>query len=168
MRTWTLCCWRPLDVKLSVITAHSRLAAFVIVKTIKYSCTNYSNCKITNNELLVDPNRGFININKTIRINNDIINMFTVSSWDTYKQLVQFIRTWAAQSDSQQLSYSHTHSYNDGGGCRATCQLLILGFNILLKEASTCSQKFEATCYRLLDVPPELLWFNLSIIFSPD
>lgn len=156
MRTWTLCCSRPLDVKLSVITAHSRLAAFVIVKTIKYS------------ELLVDPNRGFININKTIRINNDIINMFTVSLWDTYKQLVQFIRTWAAQSDSQQLSYSHTHSYNDGGGCRATCQLLILGFNILLKEASTCSQKFEATCYRLLDVPPELLWFNLSIIFSPD
>lgn len=68
MRTWTLCCSRPLDVKLSVITAHSRLAAFVIVKTIKYS------------ELLVDPNRGFININKTIRINNDIINMFTVSS----------------------------------------------------------------------------------------
>lgn len=80
MRTWTLCCSRPLDVKLSVITAHSRLAAFVIVKTIKYSCTNYSNCNITNNEFLVDHNRGFININKTIRINNDIINMFTVSS----------------------------------------------------------------------------------------
>ena len=61
-----------------------------------------------------------------------------------------------SSKQSQLLSYSHTHSYTDGGGCRAVCQLLIrsnLGSSVLLKEASTCSQRFKSTCYRLLDDP---------------
>ena len=40
------------------------------------------------------------------------------------------------------VTHSHTHSYTDGGGCHARCQLCIrsnLGFSILLKDASTCS-----------------------------
>ena len=36
------------------------------------------------------------------------------------------------------FTYSHTHSYTDGGGCHARCQLHIrsnLGFSILLKDS---------------------------------
>ena len=40
------------------------------------------------------------------------------------------------------FTHSYPHSYTDGGGCHASCQLHIrsnLGFSILLKDTLTCS-----------------------------
>ena len=40
------------------------------------------------------------------------------------------------------FSHVHTHSYTNGRGCHASCQLLIrsnLGFSIRLKDSSACS-----------------------------
>ena len=153
MRTWTLCCSRPLDLKLSVITAHI-CESFVIVKTINYSCTNYSNDKITNNELLIGPNRGFININKTIKNNNDMLTCLLLdmrhlqATWSVYKNLGCSKRFTTTVLFTQ--TFIHW-SYN-------------LGSSLLLKETSAGSLGFESICYRLLDDPLYLLSYSCPVV----
>ena len=96
-------------------------------------------------------------LKNVININNLFLGLHFYSATDRSKRFIMLVT----------FTHSHTHSYADGGGCHARCQLQAtrgnLGFSILLKDTSTCSwgePGFEPVTFRLLYDPLDLLSYS--------